>query len=814
MARQPPWQVRVRAMARLLWATAATWGQPDDGPQAGSFRARQLQAVLRLTPLAMLANLMNAALICNVFGASVPRVPLLGWALVVVVVSSYGMRPWRRWKRGLMRPTASARAIHRVTWHAAVLACLWAVLPIMLFKGASAEQQLVLATVMTGMICAGGFALATVPRAAAAFVLVLGVATAGSLFAAALALALPMSGLLVVYCGIVLSSVWSSARDFITGLRAEASAEHQTQVVGLLLRDFEEHASDVLWEVDAEGRFCHVSMRLVAAFGLPMERLASVQALRLVARMQPRGERGSDAPVLRQLRKNLAQQLPFRDLVVPIRALGNRRWWSLSAKPLFGANGVCVGWRGVAADVTETQRATEQLTYLAHFDALTGLMNRHRFRIRVSELLAPHDGGEADCVVLLLDLDHFKTINDTLGHAAGDTLLQEMARRLCDALPPGAAVARLGGDEFAVALPGMHDEEAIATIARTLQQTLHAPCDLQGATVLVRSSIGIAMARGDGLEIDTLLNHADLALYAAKSDGRGKFCFFAPRMAAQTRRRISIESQLRGALARGEISVVFEPQVDLQRWQVTCFEALLRWNHPELDNVPPLEFIPVAEDSGLILELGDWVMRQACEQAAAWPDSVYVTVNVSAVQVMNDGLVERLRSILRETGLAPNRLELEITESTFLSETRSTLTVLHALHRMGVRIALDDFGTGYSSLAYLRSFPFHTLKIDSAFVRELMTRKDARAIVKTIIALAATLRMDTVAEGVEEPAQVNVLERYGCMAIQGHYMARPMAGDAVPDFLADWALRVHPEPHFDALTEPMPLGAPRVAYNH
>jgi len=563
----------------------------------------------------------------------------------------------------------------------------------------------------------------------------------------------------------------------------------------------------VLWEVDAQGRFCHVSTRLVAAFGLPAQRLASAPAFRLFASLQARGDRGH-AQVLRQLRKGLLSQQPFRDLVVPIHALGNRRWWSLSAKPLFDAAGACVGWRGVAADVTESQRTTEQLTYLAHFDALTGLMNRHRFRARVTELLE----ASADCVVLLLDLDHFKNINDTFGHAAGDTLLQEMARRLCAVLPPGAAVARLGGDEFAVALPGAADETTVADTARTLQTALHEPCDLQGATVSVRSSIGIAIARGDGLQIDALLNHADLALYAAKSDGRGKFCFFAPRMAAQTRRRISIESQLRGALARGEISVVFEPQVDLVRWQVTCFEALLRWKHPELGNVPPLEFIPVAEESGLILEMGDWVMREACRQAARWPESVYVTVNVSAVQVMNDGLVERLRRILAETALAPNRLELEITESTFLSETRSTLTVLHALHKMGVRIALDDFGTGYSSLAYLRSFPFHTLKIDSAFVRELMTRKDARAIVKTIIALAATLRMDTVAEGVEEPAQVNVLERYGCKAIQGHYMARPLTGDAVPAFLLDWAQRAHPEPHFDALTEPMPLGAPRVEY--
>jgi diguanylate cyclase (GGDEF)-like protein/PAS domain S-box-containing protein len=806
-----PLMAPVQAL-RHAWAAAAAWGQPGGGPQAGAFRARQLQSVLRLTPLAMLANLMNAALICWVFQAQVHGLVLAGWATLVVAVASYGMRAWRRWKHGLMRATASARAIQRATLHSALLASLWAVLPIALFKSASGEQQLLLATVMTGMICAGGFALATVPRAAAVYVALLGSATAGTLVSADLSLAVPLAALLLVYCGIVMSSVWSASRDFLAGLRAEASAEHQSQVVGLLLRDFEEHASDVLWEVDVQGRFCHVSPRLVAAFGLPAHRLATVQAFRLVAGLQRRGGTGPTR-ALRQLRKGLLARQPFRDLVVPIRALGNQRWWSLSAKPLFDAAGACVGWRGVAADVTESQRTTEQLTYLAHFDALTGLMNRHRFRARVSELLEHGDGRVADCVVLLLDLDHFKTINDTLGHAAGDTLLQELARRLCAATPPGAAVARLGGDEFAVALPGA-DEAAAADTARALQRALHEPCDLQGATVSVRSSIGIAIASGEGMQIDALLNHADLALYAAKSDGRGKFCFFAPRMAAQTRRRISIESQLRGALARGEISVVFEPQVDLQHWRVTCFEALLRWRHPELGQVPPLEFIPVAEDSGLILELGDWVMREACRQAAAWPESVYVTVNVSAVQVMNDGLVERLRRILAETGLAPNRLELEITESTFLSETRSTLTVLHALHRMGVRIALDDFGTGYSSLAYLRSFPFHTLKIDAAFVRELMTRKDARAIVKTIIALAATLRMDTVAEGVEEPAQVNVLERYGCKAIQGHYMARPLSGDAVPAFLLDWAQRAHPEPHFDALTEPMPLGAPRVEYSH
>jgi len=300
------------------------------------------------------------------------------------------------------------------------------------------------------------------------------------------------------------------------------------------------------------------------------------------------------------------------------------------------------------------------------------------------------------------------------------------------------------------------------------------------------------MAPQDGTDIDALLNHADLALYAAKTAGRGQFRFFTPQMATQTRRRLQVEQALRGALERGELSLAFQPMVDMHDWRITGFEALLRWQHAELGDVSPAEFVPVAEDAGLVGAIGQWVIDEACAQAASWPGELTVSVNVSPVQAMSQDLLTTVLAALRASGLPPARVELEITESVFLHETQATMQVLRSLREAGLRVALDDFGTGYSSLAYLRRFPFDTLKIDRSFVRELMTRRDARAIVKMIVGLAQTLKMKTVAEGVEEPAQASVLARYGCHELQGHLVARAMPAAEVAPFIAAWNAHVRP----------------------
>ncbi len=587
---------------------------------------------------------------------------------------------------------------------------------------------------------------------------------------------------------------------------AEAEAERQNEVIGLLLRDFEENTSDVLWEIDAAGRLCRISPRIEQLFGLPAHTLQGQPVIHWLRQIVP-AEPGPLAQ-LEQLQRQVAGGQAFRDQPITLSRKGQARAWHLSAKPLVDGAARHIGWRGVASDVTEAQHANHRLTWLAHFDVLTGAANRHQLRMRMSELLAPQPGGGAErFAVFCFDLDHFKNINDTLGHATGDALLREVAQRLRTHTRSTDTVARLGGDEFALLVHPVESVDELKAMASRLLGGLAAPCDVQGARIVVRASIGIVLAPDDGDDIDTLLGHADLALYAAKSGGRGEYRFFVPEMAASTRRRLRVEQALVEALPRGEMSLVFQPKVDLSTWQVTGFEALLRWRHPTLGAVPPGEFIAVAEEAGLIGEIGAWVLAEACRAAATWPDAVTVAVNVSPVQAMSQDLRATVLDALRAAGLPATRLELEITESIFLHDPKSALAQLHGLRAAGMRIALDDFGTGYSSLAYLRRFPFDTLKIDRSFIREVMQRPDARAIVKMILGLARTLGMETVAEGVEEPAQAGLLAFHGCTTMQGFLVGQPMPAAAVAGWLADWAVAAAvPRPPV-LPTAPMPVDA-------
>jgi diguanylate cyclase (GGDEF)-like protein/PAS domain S-box-containing protein len=796
--------VRIPALVRLS-AQITPWFQAyrADEPVAGAFRARQLQAVLRLTPLTLAANLLNVLLVAVAFWPLPQRTFVVVWGLTVGALVGHAMGAWLRSRRTL-RQTASLRALRRATLHATLLAALWALMPLVLFPGADGPRQLLVATISTGMMCAGGFALATTPLAGTAFVGILGGGAALALARSDFPLALPVGALLVIYCLIVLSSVWATARLFGARLMAEAEAERQNEVIGLLLRDFEENSSDLLWETDAAGHLCHVSPRLVRLFGQSADVLTGRPAIEWLQAMTP--EDDAAAAQLQLLREHLASGTPFRDLTLAATRGRRTRWWSLSAKPLLDPQGRCTGWRGVSTDVTEAHRANRQLTWLAHYDPLTGLANRHHFRTQLAQLLAPGPGREAGFAVVCLDLDHFKTINDTLGHAVGDGLLQEVAQRLAARTRRSDTVARLGGDEFAVILRDVTAAEEVELLTRRLLDGLQAPCEVQGARIAVRASIGVAMAPRDGTEIDALLNNADLALYAAKSAGRGELRFFAPQMAALTRRRLLIEQALRMALPRNELALHYQPQVRLGDHRVTGFEALLRWRHPDLGEVPPAEFVPVAEEAGLIVEIGRWVLDTACREAMRWPPELTVSVNVSPAQAMSTDLCQAAQQALQSSGLAAGRLELEITESIFLHETQATLAVLRTLRDAGLRVALDDFGTGYSSLAYLRRFPFDTMKIDRSFVRELLSRRDARAIVKMIIGLAHTLNMKAVAEGVEELAQAAVLRRYGCDVIQGYLAARPLPAEAVAAYLQGVHTRPQPAWPEVAPTAPLPLG--------
>ena len=776
-----------------------------DEPVAGTFRARQLQAVLRLAPLTMLANGINAALIVGAFWGGSNNDFLLLWALAIAFLMWRGMRVWWHTRRRDARTSASPRAMRRATVHASLLAMLWAIMPVVLFPHAGPAHQLLVTAITTGMMCAGGFALATTPVAGTAYVLILGAGAAAMLVQARFPLVRVVGALVAVYAYIVIASVWSTARMFGARLMAEAEAARQNEVIGLLLRDFEENATDVLWEIDADARLCRVSPKLAALFAAPAAELTAASIFDVLARVAPDDERA--AHQVEAFKHRLRSGEPFRDASLAIARDGRLHWWAVTAKPLLDAQGRPSGWRGVATDITKAHSAKQQLTWLAHFDALTGLTNRHQFRGRLAELLAADGAARAHCALLCLDLDHFKIINDTLGHAVGDGLLQEVARRLLAGTRRSDTVARLGGDEFAIILRGVASIDEATLLTQRLLESMNARCEVQGAMVAVRASVGLTLVPAEGGDVDALLEQADLALYAAKAVGGGEYRVFEPHMAALMRRRQRIEQALRHALERDELSLVFQPQVDLATSRVIGFETLLRWHHAELGEVPPAEFVPVAEEAGLIRAIGQWVMAQACREATRWPDALTVSVNVSPVQAMSHDLIEVAQAALRDSGLAANRLELEITESVFMNDSDVTTAVLRALRESGIRVALDDFGTGYSSLAYLRRFPFDTLKIDRSFVRELMSRRDSQAIVKMIIGLASTLRMKVVAEGVEEPAQAHLLARYGCDSMQGYLVARPMPAVRVAGFLADWESLPRPDAPVALPSGMMPLAS-------
>jgi diguanylate cyclase (GGDEF)-like protein/PAS domain S-box-containing protein len=436
-------------------------------------------------------------------------------------------------------------------------------------------------------------------------------------------------------------------------------------------------------------------------------------------------------------------------------------------------------------DITERKRAEARIAHMAHHDALTNLANRVLFRQRLEEALNSERQSESGVTIFSLDLDRFKEVNDTLGHPIGDALLKAVTERLCSCIRETDTIARLGGDEFAIIQHAADQAPEAAKLAKRIQEAVCTPFDLSGHHVTVGTTIGIAIAPGDGTDPDQLLKNADLALYRAKSEGRGTYRFFEAEMNQRMQARRELERDLRNALADGGFDLHYQPLVNLERNEVCGFEALLRWDHADRGKVPPLEFIPLAEETGLIVPIGEWVLRRACTDAAKWPTHLKIAVNISAAQFRSRNLLELIVNVLATTGLAPNRLELEITESVTLEESEATFATLQKLHDFGVRIALDDFGTGYSSLSNLRKFPFDKIKIDRSFVSDLShANVDAVAIVRSVAQLGVTLGMATTAEGVETGEQLEKVRAEGCTEMQGYFCSKPMAASEVQLFLA------------------------------
>lgn len=594
---------------------------------------------------------------------------------------------------------------------------------------------------------------------------------------------LPPLGIALVVLAAFAVLVVRNARRSTSALEASAkTVEAYAQTLKeseIRFKDVAEASSDWIWESDKDLRLVYFSTRFSEVTGL------SPQAI-LGKTFEQFFSSDVDADGWRQLMAGSSDQHAFRDLRCAYRdANGNGRICRLAGRPIVASSGEFLGFRGTATDITEEVEAQERASHLAHHDALTGLPNRALFRERLNIALAATAEQTARVAIICLDLDHFKEVNDTLGHGAGDLLLQQLSNRLLGCVRKHDTVTRLGGDEFAIIQMGVAQPLEAEELSRKLIDVVRAPFTIEGQDLHVGVSIGIAIADAIETDPERLMKNADIALYRAKQSGRATYRIFEAQMDAELQQRKALEYDLRQAVLKDELEVHYQPLIDLGKRQVAAVEALVRWRHPARGLVSPADFIPLAEETGLIVSIGEWVLETACRQVLDW-QNLRVAVNLSPVQFRNRELVETVREVLVRTGLAPERLELEITESVLINDASAALEILNGLKNLGVKIAMDDFGTGYSSLGYLNSFPFDKIKIDKSFIGDMDSKDKSGAIVKSVIGLGQSLNMVTTAEGVETPEQAEFLRQEGCDQVQGYYFSKPVTAPELSTFIERW----------------------------
>lgn len=557
--------------------------------------------------------------------------------------------------------------------------------------------------------------------------------------------------------------------------------EHQNEVISLFLRDYQENATDWLWETDTKLRFQNISSRFANSLASVPARMRDAPLRQLAADPRISG--------LSSILEMCDSRQAFRDVVIRFDLGRDTRWWSVTGQPVYDINARFQGYRGIGSDITEARRSENQIKYLANHDSLTGLPNRARFIMELKEfclkaVAAPADGVASgrgtgpSFALLLVDLDRFKEVNDTHGHATGDALLIAVAERMRRVVRGDGFAARLGGDEFAILLP-ISDAREASVVAGRIIQTLQEPYAFRDVTLRPGASVGITVVPADGTEPAALMRNADLALYAVKAEGRGAWCYYRAGMDADQTDRAILRTELKTAVEADDFHVEYQPILDLATMEVVAVEALIRWKHHVRGLVSPSVFIPIAEESGLISGIGVSVLNRACVAAGAWPRHVRLSVNVSALQFRDPSFLALIDRALIASGLAPDRLEVELTERVLLDDNASSIQMIADLHQRGVRIILDDFGTGYSSLAMLTRFEFDGFKIDGSFTSPLETDPKARAIVRAIGRIATDMKLPVTAEGIETPGQLRLMRELGITRGQGFFIGRPQSAEGL-----------------------------------
>ncbi|MBE2990626.1 EAL domain-containing protein [Sphingomonas sp. CFBP 13603] len=732
-------------------------------------RAAQLFAGRRLALFVLVANICATLTTAFLVRGFVPTWQIVGWAVSILAVALVvGFRRLATNHRG--DSYASVRDVRNTGWEGLALGLTWSIVPVLFCTHAPSGTTAGLGITLAVLMIAAAFAMAPLALATLIFLGYLGTAMVVQLaMAGASAAAVGIFGftlMLMIVCV-------SRARTLVLIRAAEIALDERDQTVSLLLREFEETGADWLWETDVARRIVRASSRFAFACGLDARGLEGMPFLQVLA--GPSWDTGDFTAGLRTLAEKMKMRQSFRDLRLLVQIGGEDRWWELAASPRFGDDGEFVGFRGVCSDVTEQRASADKINRMARFDTLTGLPNRLMINETLVKTMAEADIWGGRYAFMMLDLDRFKAVNDTLGHPIGDRLLGQVSERLAQLMDDDHLCGRLGGDEFAVIVRDASDTVAIERLAQRIIESLSHSYEIDAHTLYIGVSVGIAVGPRDGRTAEMLVRSADLALYRAKDAGRGVYRTYEPELHVKAEERRVLELALRTAVENGEMHLEYQPVVDAGTGALLGFEALLRWVSTAYGTIAPSKFIPLAEDARLIAPIGAWVLRTACEEAAKWPSDIRIAVNISANQLQNPSFVTTVTSALANTGLSAERLELEVTESVFMHEGLGATKVLERLLDLGVRLSLDDFGTGYSSLGYLSRTRFSSIKIDRSFVRDAAKGlREAVAIVHAVIALAKSLDMATTAEGVETEAEHRMVQEFGCTKVQGFYFGRPL----------------------------------------
>src|SRR3954447_606712 len=748
--------------ARLPGGESAGLAVTGDDGQSSPLRDVQLISRAQLAPFFAVVNILAALMMISNLWDHVGPTWLVPWLGAVAAVNLGAMQLARHQSITCVGRSGRRVPMWLLVGDVAVRAVVWLSVPLYLFPHMDPATQVIAGSVMAGLGIAA-LGLVVIPACVTAWMVAFTGGVGGSLLIARHSVPFEHMLSILFTLGVASFGALTVARWAFHQLKTNADVGSQSESASLLLQEYEHRGVGWLWQIDGENRVTYISSRMTALLGKPASALIGHS---LPALLGGRAELG----------RVLLDKQPFNALEMELTTPRGPRWISMAGDPIVDTAGRFEGFRGVGSDITEIRQTQERLTHLANVDVLSGLPNRGRVRQLLGEALRGATSGNVPCAIMFLDLDGFKPVNDTFGHPKGDAVLRAVAKRLVDEVAANGTVGRMGGDEFAIVINDAQSRKQVEQLADRIINAIKEPYLIDQTEIRIGVSIGCAFGPIDGATVDDLILKADLALYQAKDAGRGVARYFSSELQSEQEDRVRLETDLRSAIAAKQFPLVFQPLINAKTQKLIGFEALLRWNHPQRGFVPPNIFIPVAEETGLMPVLGEWIIDEACRATATWPEPITVALNISPKQIQ-PGLPNFVSEALGRHKVPGNRIELEVTEGVFLGDNGSTLDVLKRLRTLGVGIALDDFGTGYSSIGYLNKAIFHKLKIDGSFVREAGSRPENVAIIQSIVQLAKSFRMSVTAEGVETAEDFERMRDLGCDIIQGYLFGRPLVYD-------------------------------------